>query len=243
MRRTFGILVLIFAVVCGGQSTASAFSFTLTPLSPLTQSHGEIDFLGPYYYFYLTNTAAVPDSFHLQVINLTPSDWFPQVCLRQVCFPESTTLAFGAGAADTVGVNIVPFYDGIGDADFKVTSVGNPALSVTYHLRLYAGLAAIGVSVTESPVTFRLSQSAPNPATDGARIDFSVPHAERGSLRVYDASGRLVETLVDGDITAGAHSVTWSGRSASGGPLPAGVYFYRLDTSRGSLSRRLILVR
>jgi hypothetical protein len=243
MRRTVGVLLAASALVCGGQSSARAYSFTLTPISPLTQSWPEIDFLAPYFYFLLTNTSAQPDSFHLEITNLVPADWFPQVCLRQICYPESTTLAFGALEADTVGVNIVPFYDGVGDADFTVRSVGNPALSVTYHVTLYAGTAAVGVPVLATVPALQLSQSTPNPSSGGARIDFVLPQADRATLRVFDAGGRLLATLVDGTMTAGPHSVTWGARSARGVPLPAGAYFYRLETSQGSLARRLILVR
>lgn len=243
MRRAIGILFLAAAVICGGQSVAGAFSFTLTPISPLTQSWPDIDFLGPYYKFGLKNTAAVPDSFHLSISNLTPSDWFPQVCLRQVCFVDSTTLAFAAGVFDTVGVNIIPFYDGIGEADFTVRSLGNPSLSVTYHVKLFAGSASVGSPVVRSAATFSLSQSAPNPAIDATRIAFVLPREERATLRIYDAAGRLLETLVDGTVPAGPHVATWDGRSASGVRLPAGAYFYRLETSKESLSRRLILIR
>ena len=247
MRRAWGWLALVAAVAVGGSAVtptnALAYSYTITPLGSLTQSWPQIDFTGPYFYFLLRNTAAVPDSFHLQIDNLVPSDWFPQVCLRQVCFPDSTTLRFEANTADTIGVDIVPFYDGVGDADFNMHSVGNPALTSHFHVRLYAGTAATGVGVPLGVPILQLSQSAPNPANGSTRIPFVLPRDGRATLRVYDAAGRLVETLLDGDLAAGPHSVEWTARGASGHILPAGTYFYRLETSRGSLSRSLILIR
>ncbi|MFN8177263.1 MAG: FlgD immunoglobulin-like domain containing protein [bacterium] len=248
------ILVLVAVVTMvgwfGAPSNALAYGYTITPLGSLTQSWPEIDFTGPYFYFLLRNTAAVADSFHLEIQNLIVSpvppqgyEWFPQVCLRQICFPDSTTLRFEAGVQDTIGVDLVPFTDGVGNADFVMHSVGNPALNSTFHLRLYAGTAAVGAGMPPSIPTLQLSQSAPNPATGRTRIPFILPREGRATLRVYDAAGRLVETLVDGTLAAGAHSAEWTARTASGQLLPAGAYFYRLETPRGSLSRSLILIR
>jgi FlgD Ig-like domain len=247
MTRALGRLALVALLVFGvrtlAPANAFAYGYTITPLTSLTQSWPTINFEGPYFYFYLTNTSAEADSFHLEVQNLTQPTWFPQVCLRETCFPDSVTLPWAAGHSDTVGVDIVPFDDGVGEADFVLNSVGDPSLHSTFHLTLYAGTAAVGAGIPTIVPTLQLSQNAPNPATGPTRIPFVMPHDGHATLRVFDAAGRLVETLVDGTVTAGAHSVEWTARSESGRPLPAGAYFYRLDTSNRSLSRSLILIR
>jgi hypothetical protein len=240
------LLALAVPAVAAPDSEArsnSAYSFTLVPLNSTTQSWPQIDFLAPYFYFRLTNTSALPDSFRLVVQNMTQPMWFPQVCLRQVCFPDSAKILLNAGASDTVGVNIVPFFDGVGEADFLVASVGDPLLHVTYHVTLYAGTAAVGTPVIAAPHALQLAQNFPNPTQGPSRIPFVLPRAGRVSLRVYDPAGRLVATLVDGSLPAGSHAAAWSGEIAPGRRAPGGVYFYRLDTPFGSLSRRMILLR
>jgi flagellar hook assembly protein FlgD len=62
-------------------------------------------------------------------------------------------------------------------------------------------------------------------------------------LRILDVAGRTVRTLVDGSIAAGSHEWTWDGTDARGRPLPAGVYFQRIETRSRSFSRKLILLR
>ena len=77
-----------------------------------------------------------------------------------------------------------------------------------------------------------------------------MPDARYTALRIYDLSGRLVRTLVDGEQGAGLHTVVWDGRDSSGKKVAGGVYFYRLSVqtddgeSRSFVtSRRLVVVR
>ena len=223
--------------------SGSIYEFTITPLGSDTQSWPTINFEGPYFYFLLRNQAAVPDSFHMAVQNLTQPTWFPQVCLRAVCYPDSTTIRLNGFAADTVGVDIVPFSDGLGEADFLINSVGDPSQSAMFHIRLFAGTAAVDVTPLPTAASLQLAPSFPNPVRDQARIGFVLPRADRVSLRVYDVMGRQVATLVDQSLSAGAHSVSWTGDLAGGRRAPAGTYFYRLETPEGALSRRLVLLR
>ncbi len=228
----------------GAEQTAQGtFSYTIRSTNSQTQSWPQIDFLAPYFYFYLTNTSAQADSFRMRVINLTQPGWFPQVCIRQVCFPDSGTINLNANASDTVGVNIVPFSDGVGEADFEIKSVGDPSHMSTFHVILYAGEAAVGVDAVPRAAALRLAQNFPNPALGATRIPFALPRSERVTLRVFDAAGRVVATLVDRNLPAGSHSVEWRGEIAPGRRAPGGVYFYRLDSKSGSLSKRMILLR
>jgi hypothetical protein len=228
----------------GVAQRSGGFSYTVERISPTVQMQPVIDFTAPYYYFLLTNTAAVTDSFFLGVQNVVaPNDWFSQVCLRQVCFPDSTTLEFAAGASDTVGVNVVPFSQGIGTFEFYLQSVGDPGLNDTFSLTLYAGPDFVTGADHIAAGGAALEQNAPNPARASTRIAYSLAAAERVSLTVYDVAGRLVRTLADGPEPAGSHAVTWDGTDDSGAPLAGGVYYYRLSTSRGESSRRMTLLR
>jgi flagellar hook assembly protein FlgD len=63
------------------------------------------------------------------------------------------------------------------------------------------------------------------------------------ALNVYDASGRLVTTLLDRTEDAGLKTVSWSGTTSDGTEIANGVYFYRLETKNQSLVRKLVLTR
>jgi glycosidase len=80
------------------------------------------------------------------------------------------------------------------------------------------------------PAAFALHQNYPNPFNPSTTIGFDLPHAARVVLTVHDLLGREVTRLVDADVDAGNHTVTWNGRSGTGTPLASGVYFCRMLT-------------
>jgi hypothetical protein len=208
-----------------------------------------IDFTAPYFRFLLTNEGLGPDSYFMEVRNLsvTPTpNWFPQVCLGNVCFGDSTTILFAAGNTDSVGVNVVPFSSGVGTFDFHIESVGDPGLFHDFiGLTLYAGTAAVGAADLTSldDEATALSQNFPNPVARGTRIAFALAAGGKVTLSVFDAGGRLVDTLVDGTRSAGAHTVAWSAADRSGRPLPSGVYWYRLSTNGETRTKRMTVIR
>jgi flagellar hook assembly protein FlgD len=98
-------------------------------------------------------------------------------------------------------------------------------------------------SVTTPKLRFALGQNQPNPFNPTTRIDFSVEHGGVVTLRVYDIAGRLVRTLVAGSRAPGAYTEHWDGRSDSGERVASGIYFYRLESDRRSLTRKAVLLR
>jgi len=90
---------------------------------------------------------------------------------------------------------------------------------------------------------YDLRQAYPNPATGKAVIKYSVAKNTRACLKIYDAAGRLVRTLVDTRAEKGRHTCVWDGRDESGRRVSAGVYFYRLETPAYSSSRKIVITR
>ena len=105
------------------------------------------------------------------------------------------------------------------------------------------------VSVTDGvqrPAVFELSQNYPNPFNPSTTVDFALPEASWVSLTIYTALGEEVATLVNGELEAGRHSVTWNAGDAA-----SGVYFYRMQvgpvdgaqTASFAATQKLILLR
>lgn len=92
-------------------------------------------------------------------------------------------------------------------------------------------------------LSFDLSQNHPNPFNPRTTVSFSLDRPGLAALNVYDARGKLVKVLVNENLAAGAHEVTWSGDDQSGRPVASGVYFYRLDADGRSLGKRMLLVK
>lgn len=93
------------------------------------------------------------------------------------------------------------------------------------------------------PLVFSLGQNTPNPFFGQTSIRYVVPRDMTVSLRVYDISGRLVRTLVNGRVSAGATTVAWDGRDGGGERVSAGVYLYRLDSGMEASSRKGVVLR
>ena len=91
---------------------------------------------------------------------------------------------------------------------------------------------------------FQLTAAVPNPFSTA--IDFGVEATAAGELKVevFDATGRLVRTLVPGEaIAAGRRDLTWDGHNASGSPSPSGIYFLRAEMNSMAMTQRVSLVR
>ena len=60
---------------------------------------------------------------------------------------------------------------------------------------------------------------------------------------IYDASGRVVKTLVSGLQAAGTHELLWNIRDDSGKKVKAGVYFIRIENEQEHCKAKLIIVK
>jgi len=102
-------------------------------------------------------------------------------------------------------------------------------------------------TIEENPqpkTAFELGQNVPNPFNPTTTISFVVPGGGANvSLRVYDSSGRLVRTLVNGYEPSGTREVSWYGKNEKGQAVPSGVYFYRLTSPLFSNTRKMVLLR
>jgi hypothetical protein len=96
---------------------------------------------------------------------------------------------------------------------------------------------------------FRLFQNQPNPFQKLTAISYILPGVRaQGSgvseripvhLAVYDITGRLVETLVDGMQEPGVYQLPISSNQLQG----SGIYFARLSQGKETSTRKIILLR
>lgn len=101
-----------------------------------------------------------------------------------------------------------------------------------------SGLADDGL-----PSAPRLLGAVPNPFNPTTRLSFELAAAGHVRLRVYDAAGRLVATLVNEYRPTGRNDVMWDGRNSAGHQLATGIYMYRLEAAGTVLSRSMALVK
>ncbi|MBC8377514.1 MAG: T9SS type A sorting domain-containing protein [FCB group bacterium] len=100
---------------------------------------------------------------------------------------------------------------------------------------------ASGVDVDNdlvNPVSFELRENYPNPFNPSTIIDFSIPTSGMVKLTVYDITGRAVQTLHQGFLTAGNHQYTFEGQN-----LASGAYFYALKSQGFQDVKKMLLVK
>ena len=77
---------------------------------------------------------------------------------------------------------------------------------------------------------------SPNPARGAISVRYDVPSQSRVSIGVYDAGGRLVRSLSEGNVAPGRYEA-----KLPSGILPAGVYFCTLDTGAKRICQKVVL--
>ncbi|HEY7727278.1 MAG TPA: S8 family serine peptidase [Candidatus Eisenbacteria bacterium] len=96
-------------------------------------------------------------------------------------------------------------------------------------------------AVERDPLGTRVASG--NPGHGDVTLTFRTTQPGRVEASVYDARGRLVRTLTRGELSAGAQTVRWDGRDASGAPAASGIYFVRVETAEGAATRKLAYLR
>lgn len=89
-----------------------------------------------------------------------------------------------------------------------------------------------------------LEQNAPNPFNPETVIRYAVGSPGLVTIRIFNAAGARVRTLVDRPHTPGTYTVRWTGTDDAGRHLGSGVYFYEIQTAGGFReSRKLVLLK
>ncbi|MFH2053398.1 MAG: PKD domain-containing protein, partial [bacterium] len=150
--------------------------------------------------------------------------------------PTSWAWDFGDGATDTLQN---PSHTFTAEGTYTVTLTatgpcGSDTMIKTDFL-IVRSPSGVGDQVTSR---FGLGQNYPNPFNPTTTVVFTMARSGHARLEVYDATGRLIDVLVNEQRGAGEHRVTWQ---PSG--LASGIYFARFMAEGQTAVRRLVLVR
>ncbi|MCU0643638.1 MAG: T9SS type A sorting domain-containing protein, partial [bacterium] len=61
--------------------------------------------------------------------------------------------------------------------------------------------------------------------------------------KIYDALGRLVKVLVEGQQAAGVHQINWDGTDIKGREVVSGIYFYTIQAGEFRMTKKMVLMR
>ncbi len=110
----------------------------------------------------------------------------------------------------------------------KVFRTTNPLYNVT----------DVSNDFSNIPTQYKLEQNFPNPFNISTRIDFTVPRDSKVSLKVFDALGREIETIVNGFLTAGKYSVGFNAYKVA-----TGIYYYQLKAGDYTSTKKMIFLK
>lgn len=104
---------------------------------------------------------------------------------------------------------------------------------------LYGDTTITGVKDEPDPVTsFSLFQNYPNPFNPATSIQYALGSRQYVTIKVYDALGNEVATLVNGEKAAGSYSVQFDGSK-----LSSGIYLYELKASNFIRIRKMVMLK
>jgi hypothetical protein len=122
------------------------------------------------------------------------------------------------------------------DQDWIRVSTSTPLMqNILFRLGAIIGIQPIS---SEIPVQFSLSQNYPNPFNPTTNFEFSIPNAEFVNLTIYDAMGRVVEILHNGELKPGIYEADWNASN-----FTSGVYFYKLSAGSFTETKKMVLVK
>ncbi|MBK7497824.1 MAG: T9SS type A sorting domain-containing protein [Ignavibacteriales bacterium] len=135
--------------------------------------------------------------------------------------------------------------------NIDITSVGNKLYPVwmdnstgTYQIwSVPIEILSVGVEDENSisvPSEFELKQNYPNPFNPNTIIEFNLPLSSNVSLKIFDATGKEVVTLLNDFKTSGNHKINFEAHMYN---LSSGVYFYTLSADGFTQTKPMILLK
>ncbi len=88
------------------------------------------------------------------------------------------------------------------------------------------------------PIATSLNQNYPNPFNANTNISFDLAQTGNVNLSIYNLAGQKVETLINNNLDAGQHNVSWDASTYS-----SGIYYYKLTAGNKSFTKRMTLLK
>ncbi|MCF7858646.1 MAG: T9SS type A sorting domain-containing protein [Candidatus Cloacimonetes bacterium] len=120
-------------------------------------------------------------------------------------------------------------------AVIKITTDIGQILNIPITMEVYANIPPVE--------KLSLSQNYPNPFNPFTKIDYKVPQAGKISIKIYNASGQYVKTLVNDFKQTGEYYTYWDGTDERNRKVSSGVYFYQLNSNKSAKAKKMILIK
>lgn len=177
--------------------------------------------------FTIHNVGSIPVTFEYALMD--EQGWFDSSENMVVILPgESESITyFSENIMDLAEANPLTF---------TVTPTGRDHLTKNISINGYTFPVSIEDEIL--PNSFHLSDPYPNPFNPSTTIRYSVEAIHDSQLRIYDISGRLVESLVNESLEPGSYEFQWNAQF-----LASGLYFITLTSGNFSQTKKVLLLK
>jgi hypothetical protein len=114
-----------------------------------------------------------------------------------------------------------------------ISELGTHRVIIMINSELYNGIPAVS-----GEETFLVIYNYPNPFTGSTVVHYQLPERTNVKLEVFNSLGKDVAMLVNSGQAAGIYNVPFNA-----GDLPAGIYYYRFVTGKGTVTKKMLLIR
>jgi len=123
-------------------------------------------------------------------------------------------------------------------ARFAIDMMSDEYMFWSDKLEVNVVISGLEEIVDNIPKVFSLKQNYPNPFNPTTTIEFSLPHTEQVTLKIYNILGEEVAALVSEKLPAGKYKYEWDARG-----LASGMYFYKLEAGDFVQTKKMLLIR
>ncbi len=193
----------------------------------------------------------VGELFELRVVKVENQEEVGRIALPQILVPDFTVEVPGFDLNQNYNIDFYADHNGNSvydapptDHAWRITfnsATGDYTTDFTHNTNFtdiqWPGTSAVG-DETITVDKYYLEQNYPNPFNPSTTISFSLPATEFVTLKVYNAIGKEVKTLVSSELVKGTYNINFD---AAG--LSSGMYFYRLESGSNFQVKKMMLLK
>lgn len=146
-----------------------------------------------------------------------------------------------AGESMELSIAFRPIEEGV-FAGFLILSSDDPNAN-SINIPLMGSATPVDNQDIVNPILTELKGNYPNPFNPTTSLRFSLKERGYVTIDIFNILGQKVKTLVNNELAAGLHNVSWNGLDDNKRPVSSGVYFYKMQSGTYSNTRKMILMK
>ncbi len=175
-------------------------------------------------------------------VNLIESGWYEHRFDQPIAIPNAPFYIgdYYIGGGPQVGL------DDSGNSGFNYQKIGTEWSEYSegnFMIRAIVDNPTSNDSETEIVPSNVSAFNAPNPFNPDTQIHFNLKYAGNTSIEIFNVKGQKIKSLLNEYRAIGSHSITWKGQDDKNLPVSSGVYFYKVNTDNGSVSKKMMLLK